>query len=119
MDNLDTPAPAQPDAEDLQSQCDDLRRLVISVLILLIVVSGTFTIYLQRQYRTTSYEVAMLGPQVRAEMVPYSRAKPGMDDFIRQIVEYSRTHPDFTPILNKYGIKPLATPPASGPAEKK
>jgi hypothetical protein len=118
MDNLDTPAPAQPDMPDLQAQFDALRQLIISVLVLLIVVSGTFTIYLLRQYRSTNADVTMAEPQVRAEMAQYSKVKAVMDDFVRQVVDYSRSHPDFTPILNKYGIKPLPTAPGSAAPKK-
>jgi hypothetical protein len=112
MDNLDSPAPAQPDMQDLQAQCDSLRQLIISVLILLIVVSGTFTIFLLRQYRLTNGDLAQLESQFRAEQPQYNRAKLVMDDFVRQIREYSYTHPDFTPILSKYNI-PVAQSPAA------
>ena len=38
-----------------------------------------------------------------------------MDDFVRKITDYGQTHPDFAPILAKYGIKP-AVPAAAAPA---
>jgi hypothetical protein len=47
--------------------------------------------------------------------------EPVINDFVGKLVEYSKTHPDFNPILAKYGIKPgVATggpaPSATAPA---
>jgi len=36
-----------------------------------------------------------------------------MNDFVSRIKEYGRTHPDFAPVLAKYGLKPTA--PAAAP----
>ncbi len=38
---------------------------------------------------------------------------PLMSDFIKKITEYGRTHPDFAPVLAKYGIRLTNAPPAS------
>jgi hypothetical protein len=120
MDNLESPIPAQPDTPDLQAQFDSLRQLVVSVLVLLIVISGTFTIYLLRQYRSTNADLALVEPQVKAEMSQYTRAKAVMDEFVQKIGEYGRSHPDFAPVLSKYGINKNVSPaPVSAPAPKK
>ena len=119
MDNLEAPAPVQPDTHDLQAQCDSLRQLIISVLVLLIIVSGTFTIYLLREYRWANADLAAVEPQYKAEVAQYSRANLVIRDFVERIREYGGTHQDFIPVLNKYGMKPLTAPPVSSPAPKK
>ncbi len=53
MDNLEIRTPVQPNVNDAQAQYDELRHLIVSVLILVIVISGTFNIYLLRQWRST------------------------------------------------------------------
>jgi hypothetical protein len=108
MDNLENPTSTQSEANDLQVQLESLRHLVVSVLILLIVISGTFTIYLLRQYRSTKLDLSIYGPQVKQVMTEYNRISVPMNEFVKQIVEYGRTHPDFTPVLSKYGIKSTA-----------
>lgn len=118
MDNLDNKIPLQTSDNDLQAQCDALRHLITSILILVLVISGTLNIYLLRQWRTTSKDLASIRPQA-AQMVAEYQQKSGplMNDFINKITEYGRTHPDFAPILAKYNIKSVAATgaPAAGP----
>ncbi len=109
MDNLDNKAPLQPVGNDVQAQFDALRHLVFSILILVVVISGTLNIYLLRQWRTTSKDLAGIRPQATQMIAEYQKVSgPLMNDFIKKISEYGRTHPDFAPVLTKYGIKPGA-----------
>jgi hypothetical protein len=116
MDNLDNKPSVQPDPSDLQARYDELRHLVVSLLILVVVISGTLNIYLLRQWRSTSKDLAAIGPQARQMIADFQRnSGPLMQDFVRKITEYGRTHADFAPILAKYGLKP-ATPTNPPPA---
>ena len=117
MDNLDTKSPIASAANDLQAQYDALRHLVVSMLILVVVISGTLNIYLLRQWRTTKRDLTAIRPQATQMIAEYQKVSgPMMNDFIKKIAEYGRTHPDFAPVLAKYGIKPTAAtsaPPAA------
>jgi hypothetical protein len=129
MDNLDNQTPSQHNANDLQAQCDALRHLIVSILILVIVISGTLNIYLLRQWRTASKDLAVIRPQATQMIAEYQRVSaPLMTDFVKKITEYGRTHPDFAPILAKYGLKPASltggapaatTPQQPAPTPKK
>ena len=115
MDNLDNRTPIQPNTNDLQAQCDALRHLIVSILILVIVISGTLNIYLLRQWRTTSKDLAGIRPQAAQMIAEYQKVSaPLMNDFVKKITEYGRTHSDFAPILAKYGLKP-AGPAGAAP----
>jgi hypothetical protein len=122
MDNLENKTPIQPHATDLQAQCDALRHLIVSVLILVIVISGTLNIYLLRQWRTASKDLAGIRPQAAQMIADYQRVSaPLMTDFVKKITEYGQTHPDFAPILAKYGIKadgPTGAAPATTTSPK-
>jgi len=110
MDNLDLKTPVQPNSSDMQAQYDELRHLIMSVLILVIVISGTFNIYLLRQWRSTSRDLAVIRPQATQMIADYQKVTgPLINDFVKKITEYGRSHPDFAPVLAKYGIKPTAT----------
>ena len=102
---------------DLQAQYDALRHLVVSVLILVIVISGTLNIYLLRQWRTVKRELTGFRPQAAQVIAEYQKVSgPLMTDFVKKIAEYGRTHPDFAPILTKYNLKPAGAtgaPPAA------
>jgi hypothetical protein len=118
MDTFDNKTPLQTGGSDLQPQIEALQHLVISVLILVIVLSGTVDIYLLRQWRTVSKDLAGIRPQATQMIAEYQRTSaPMMNDFVRKITEYGRTHPDFAPILAKYNLKPAAATvaPATAP----
>ena len=126
MDNLDIKTPAQSGANDLQEQCDNLRHLVVSLLILVIVISGTLNIYLLRQWRTVNKDLAGIRPQAAQMINEYQRmSAPLMTDFVEKIKRYGQTHPSFAPVLAKYNLKPAGptsaapTPPTSPPAAPK
>ncbi|HVV00700.1 MAG TPA: hypothetical protein VHH88_05015 [Verrucomicrobiae bacterium] len=114
----------------LQDQVNSLRQLVVSLLILLLIVSGTFNIYLLRQYRSTSKDLTAYRPFAANVVNSYQKGDgPAAEAFVRNISEYGRTHPDFEKILAKYGIKlgsvpapvapTAASAPASAPVKKK
>jgi hypothetical protein len=111
MDNLDTQSPSQSSANDMQAQYDALCHLVLSMLILVLVISGTLNLYLLRQWKIASKDLAGIRPQAVLMMTDYQKTGPIMDDFIKKITDYGRGHQDFVPILAKYGIK---TSPSTG-----
>jgi len=116
MDEIEIKSPAQIDVAQLQEKYDSLRNLMGSVLVLLLLVSGTFNIFLWRQVRYVRRDLDGIRPQAMQVINDYqTNSGPTMDNFIKQITEYGRTHPDFAPIMSKYGLKP-ATVPGSGPA---
>jgi hypothetical protein len=110
MDNLDLKTPVQADASDLRAQYDQLRQSIVSVLILVIVISGTLNIYLLRQWQSSRKDLAAIRPQAAQMIGEYQKVSgPMMSDFVKKISDYGRNHPDFTPVLAKYGIKPAGT----------
>ena len=73
MDDLDTKTPFESGDSDLQAQFESLRQLITSVLILVIVISGTLNIYLLRQWRTTSKDLAGIRPQAAQMIAEYQK----------------------------------------------
>jgi hypothetical protein len=115
MDTLENKTPAENEVTELREQVESLRHLAGSMLILLVVVSGTFNIYLLRQWKTSKTDLAVFKPQAANLIASYQKnEQPAVENFIKKMVEYGQTHPDFAPILNKYQIK--AAPPPSGAA---
>lgn len=102
----------QPEANenDWRAQYLSLRKQVFTILVLLIIVSGTFNIFLWRQYRYTHADLQALRKQAGPMIAQYQQQMaPRMDEFIRQIREYGRKHPGFAPILARYGLTNGAT----------
>lgn len=128
MDNLDNKTPIPTGASDVQARFDTLQHLIVSILILVVVMSGTLNIYFLRQWRTVSKDLTAIRPQAAQMIGEYQKVSaPLMTDFIKKITEYGRTHPDFAPVMTKYNLKPAAstnavpapsTPPPATPKKK-
>ena len=123
MDNLENTPSSQGELTNLRAECTSLRQMLGGVLVLVIVISGTFNIYLWRQFRMTRAELRVIRPQVGQLVADYQRVSlPAINEFIKSLNDYERTHPDFSHILTKYNIKTsgiTGAPPASVPAGKK
>jgi hypothetical protein len=116
MDDPQTQLAASPQGADLQEQCESLRRLVNSLLVLVFIVSLTFTIFLQRQYRFTSSQIEMISPQATQIVSEFSRNFTAMQEFVKKLNEYAKTHPDFAPIATKYHLNEVLNKPGAAPA---
>ena len=126
MDEIETKTSGQTEPVELQSQVDALRHFVLSVLILVVVLSGTLNIYLLYQFKSTGRELDNARPLVQSLRNGYAHGDgPAIERFVRDSMEYGKTHPDFTPYLDKYGLRPPpgaaplapATVPAPAPAQ--
>ena len=119
------PFSARPTGENhLAAQLKAAQRQITNLLILLLVVSGTFSIFLWQQVHHDRLNLDMLAQQERqmaqAQQVidNYNdQAVPAMSRFFQQLNEYAKSHPDVLPILMKYGLL-QEKPEASGAAPK-
>ena len=110
MEDFEPKQPSQPVSNDLQEQLDSLRHLIVSMLVLAIVVSGTFNLFLLWQLQYARRDPAEVRSQSSQMIAEYNRST---QDFLKKITDYGQTHPDFAPILTKYGVR--ATPMTGAP----
>ena len=92
----------------LNDQVAALQRQVFALLLALVVVSGTVTVYLYRQ-------ASVLGKDVASEkqlIMSVNQGEATMISLANQLAIYSKTHPEIAPLLTKYGIGPNGIPPA-------
>jgi hypothetical protein len=113
---METPTPTnvQPETSDCQAQCLQLRKLVSTLIILLVIMSVTTTASLFYQYWLTRKALNEFRPQFAEMMAEYSQLGPRMDDFVNKIRQYGNSHPDFGPIMVKYRL--AAAPVQAAPA---
>jgi hypothetical protein len=121
MDNVENSNAPATELDALRAEGESLRHLIGSLLILLVIISGTLNLFFLREYRSAKTELQTYAPQARNLIGNYQKNDgPGIENFLRRIVEYGRAHPDFAPILLKYGINspagPAAAPAAAAPA---
>jgi hypothetical protein len=104
---------------ELMDQIVALRHQVFTLLLALVVVSGTLTVFLYRQASVTGKDIAAVKPQATKIIQAFAQRRAGMENFVKQLTAYGSTHPDFQPILLKYGIVPQPQPAAAPAAPKK
>jgi hypothetical protein len=101
------PETNSPEVND-RGELAALKNQVFALLIALIVVSGTLTVFLYRQVSLTGKDIAS-GHQVAA-MINQNEAN--LATFINRLVDYGQRHPDYQQVLKKYGIAPVPGVPA-------
>ena len=121
MDDLSMPttttASATSSDPDLRADLESLRSLVGYTIILVCVISLTLNMYLLRQMRYAQRDLQSIKQQATEMITQYQKVSaPIMDSLVRQITDYGRTHPDFAPILSKYGISLSNAPATPRPA---
>jgi len=97
---------------NLSSEIAALRTQVFTLLVALIIVSGTVTVYLYRQASTLRKDIDQIEPQAKQIINAFNQNQKLMVNFVNSLVAYGQTHPEFRPVLLKYGI----TPPPAGTA---
>jgi hypothetical protein len=124
MDTPEFKSPSAPETPDLAAQIASLQRQVTTLLLALVVLSGTFTALMFMQARGARRDLAAIKQPATQLIQAFNQEKPIMDNFIARLADFGRTNPEFVPILNKYRIPvatsaipatvtpPVATPPA-------
>jgi hypothetical protein len=98
------------------AQIAALQLQVFSLLVALIVVSGTLTVFLYRQASIAGKDYAAIQPQAEQIKTAYAQNQSLMVGFVNALVAYGQTHPEYRPVLQKYGIAPVPGVPAGAPA---
>lgn len=107
--------------DELSPQISALQRQVFILLVALVCVSGTLTIFLYRQASLAEKDITAIQPQAQKVIGAFNQNQALMTKFVEQLVAYGKTHPDFQPVLRKYGLlaQPSAAPtnPSVAPAK--
>jgi type II secretory pathway component PulF len=98
-------------SQDNNSEIANLKNQLFSLLIALIVVSGTLTVFMFRQTSVAGKELEQ-GRQLEKVL---NQNEAAIASFVNKLVAYGEKHPDFVPVLKKYGIAPMPGVPAAAP----
>lgn len=82
---------------ELRDEVQALRMWLCAALIIMIVVGFSANLFLFKQVRMVSNEVDTANSAIKNFNTPKAI------DFWNRLVQYSHTHPDFAPIVSKYG----------------
>ena len=100
--------PENTTALDNNAEMAALKNQVFTLLVALIVVSGTLTVYLYRQVSLSNKDIAQ-SQQVLGIAVKKNDAVAA---FVNQLAAYGQKHPEFVSVLRKYNIPPGGIPTA-------
>lgn len=108
---------------DLAQQVELLQRQVFILLLALIVVSGSLATYLCYQSRLMGKSVEGIKPQATQVIQAYGQVRASLNpvalsNFVSQVGAYAVAHPEFRPVLQKYGWNPPPTAAAPVPPKK-
>jgi hypothetical protein len=125
MDEADSPtSPGAPETEaSLRQEVRSLRRTSTILLAATVCIGAALTVYMYGQVRMLSRQISE-GKRMVNDF--QSNSAPRIEWFVGNLQAFSKTNPDFLPILAKYQLLPgtsappgKATPPPVAPAPKK
>jgi hypothetical protein len=113
-------APSTPaDSGELLTAVKSLQYQFNTLLILMLIVSGTLAVFFYMQCRHSGWEVRNLRENVVPQIDQYNtNTVPQMQRFLGDLARYAEQRPEVVPILKRYGLQPkpaTATPPAAPP----
>ena len=104
--------------ESSEEQVSTLRHQLTSALFLVLALSVIMTWFFGYQCYfayTESRDVKAPAMEARKRMEEFKTVRePNFLEVVRKLQDYSRTHPDVLPILNKYGVMQITNAPAAG-----
>lgn len=113
-----TPGPATSELAELKEICAELRWQTQTLRLALVVVACAISGFFWLEIRRNGQSLVLLRPQAAQVVEASKNLDPAANRFIGQLVEFSKTHPDFLAILKKYPIQatPTGAPAATAPA---
>jgi hypothetical protein len=116
--SLPATAADSSDPGDALAAVKALQYQFNTLLILLLIVSGTLAVYFYVQCRHSGRELRNLRENVVPQIDQYNtNAVPQMQRFLADLNRYAQQRPDIVPLLNRYGlqVKPASAPGAAAP----
>jgi len=84
---------------DLKDQLETVKRQSFSLLLALIVVSGTVTVYIYQQASLQGKELGALQQPASQVINAFNQNRAIMQNFVTQLNAYGQTHPDIEQLL--------------------
>jgi hypothetical protein len=101
----ESPLPTEISEPGVSQQISALQHQVFTLMLILVVVSGTLVAYIYYQSRQLSKSIEATQQQAVQIAKLYNQDFPVVQSLIKQLAAYGQTHPDFQQaVLKKYGI---------------
>lgn len=114
MNESETKSTNASEVAELKEQCAFLNRQVTILLLALVLTSVTFAGFVGLQVRRIGKDLDAVRPQARQITEASAKEMPVLQTFMSKLADYGKAHPDFQPIVNKYGLTTNAGTAALG-----
>ena len=118
--NLSTSSSPNPinssELAELKDLCADLQWQTHTLRIALLAVATVVCAFFWLEGRRNDQALKGLRPQAAQVFEANKVQDPVANRFVGQLLEFGKAHPDFAPILNKYGIQAAPAPVPAAPA---
>lgn len=110
MENLDPKPVIEPVAEqsDLQRQMQSIRQTVVSLLVLVILISATFNVYMWRQVKYSRGDLFNYRQQTAPILAEYQeKFQPTMKTVLNSLYQFGKSpqaDAGFASLMTKYGL---------------
>ncbi len=110
---------ASSELADLRAQCNSLHSLLVSLLLLMIVLGGTFWIFMMRQASYSKQDGGVAFINYTNAQAQFERTRPIIDETVKKLQAFGKTNADFVPILSKYNLLQATPSPSPAPIKGK
>jgi len=104
---------------ELKDECACLRRQVTMLLAATVVGSLTLMAFIGLQALRANRDLKNIRLQVDQVVETVKKQAPSVEAFTSKLTEYGRTHPDFAPMVAKYGLTNSTGPAPIAPLGSK
>ena len=114
-------APTNSEFNELKEECAQLRAQTRNLRLAQLIVALAVAAFFWVEARRNGQALETMRPQAAQIAEVTKKQTPAINEFVNRLAEYGRTHPDFVPVLTKYGITTTATSaaPSAVPAATK
>lgn len=98
---------AESDPGEVQQRMQALEKTLQLALLIMLIISGCFMVFLWRQQRGLIQQVKEtrpIGMDLDTNIIPF------INSFVPRLLDHAKTHPDLNPILDKYNLRQTALP---------
>lgn len=114
------------EVSELRSLCDALQAQTHTLRVVLLFVVAALCLFFWREASYNGFAIAQMQQQVvqatqyveflNKQGSSFEKQLVGIQSAVARLMEYGKTHPDYLPILAKYGV-PVQAAPAGTPAK--
>ena len=126
--NVNPSTPASSENAELRATCAELESQIFTLRIVLLLAVAVTGLFFWREGNLNGAVVAQMQPQVtqisqylgqlEKQGSSFEKQMQALQAIAMRLSDFGKTHPDYQPILAKYGIQIAAAPAPAPPAAK-